>query len=172
MTITQNKFDRTVADLRRIAKESGRVEFKDSRFWFFGSEAAILTLANTYKGTPEARQELSVDRKTYCFSFPVPGFSGSALSTVQRPNLSFGAMNLSEVNHVIDSGARFTVPAGQSTQKVHAFRAIDVLAATCDVVVGGLTSLRFETFPLSVLRLDGVAVSSPQNLVKYAKLFA
>jgi hypothetical protein len=80
-------------------------------------------------------------------------------------------MNISAANEIINSGARFDVAVAGVRQKVHAFRAVDVVARTCDVVVGSLVAMRFESFPIASLSLDGTAVATRLNFTKYPALF-
>lgn len=77
-TLTNPQFIRGVNELKKHAKEDLSVRFFSSAYWAYGSEVAILRLADAYRNAPEGKVShgYSENLGTYYFKLEAPCFEG------------------------------------------------------------------------------------------------
>lgn len=76
--ISKSQFNRAVRDFTSYAKEEVNVQFYDSAYWIFGSELAVLRIADKYRqcSADIASKGYSETVKSNYFKLEVPDFIG------------------------------------------------------------------------------------------------
>lgn len=97
MRLTKSQFDRTVSMFVQIAKEPLDVDFCHSSFYVFGSEAAILRLAQKYGNARNVSHSFSETFQSHYFRLDAPAFIGEMTN---RPDVKIGIANQSALLEV------------------------------------------------------------------------